>query len=459
MMARTTRGTAVLDAGTSRPSTARITSPARRPARAATELAATSGTCALYRIYRRPPAARGPPRRCRTRCLLRLAPSLAPSLVRQVALLFSACGARQAGHGRRPQGGPLCSCIPPKLQQHAHVDRAAGQGREGRAAGARLDARQEGALHHAHGCHLRRRPAQWRRSTTRAARWERMRRRRARRCACVGTGSREAERERARRCGAHCCAGAQAPAPCSHLPARQAHAHTCREPSPAPSPICVARACMPGATARRSRGLRARARAARGPRLRGQDGHRERCVGEHARADDERALRDRAVLEQVGVVGREGGLALGVVVREGDVAAQRHQPQRVLHLLALHRARARCQGRCQGRKGQGQGCVGCAAVRGGRAPAHTGTCRAAVSVSDAPGGRGVGPCGAGPGACCIGRHAGAPDTGAACGAGGVVPQGLTSPEASGGAGWPDQGRSGQGVANMLRAPGRSAPGT
>jgi len=100
--------------GHSRPSTARITSPARRPARAATELAATSGTCALYRIYRRPPAARGPPRRCRTRCLLRLAPTLAPSLVRQLALLFF-CMRGTAGDRREaPRAAasrPSCSSM------------------------------------------------------------------------------------------------------------------------------------------------------------------------------------------------------------------------------------------------------------------------------------------------------------------------------------------------------------
>ena len=44
-MARTTRATAVLDAGTSRPSMARMVSPACRPAWAATDAAATSGTC------------------------------------------------------------------------------------------------------------------------------------------------------------------------------------------------------------------------------------------------------------------------------------------------------------------------------------------------------------------------------------------------------------------------------
>jgi hypothetical protein len=62
MMARTTRGTAVLEAGTSRPFTARITSPARRPARAATELAATSGTCVprAARLAGRPPPAACP---------------------------------------------------------------------------------------------------------------------------------------------------------------------------------------------------------------------------------------------------------------------------------------------------------------------------------------------------------------------------------------------------------------
>ena len=44
-IARTTRATAVLDAGTSRPSMARMVSPACRPARSATDAAATSGTC------------------------------------------------------------------------------------------------------------------------------------------------------------------------------------------------------------------------------------------------------------------------------------------------------------------------------------------------------------------------------------------------------------------------------
>ena len=44
-IARTTRATAVLDAGTSRPSMARMVSPACRPAWAATDAAATSGTC------------------------------------------------------------------------------------------------------------------------------------------------------------------------------------------------------------------------------------------------------------------------------------------------------------------------------------------------------------------------------------------------------------------------------
>lgn len=72
-------------------------------------------------------------------------------------------------------------------------------------------------------------------------------------------------------------------------------------------------------------------------RLRGEDGQRKDAVGQHAGADDQRALGDGPVLQQVGVVRGEGLRSLWVVVRECHIAAQRYCSQRVLHPLALRR--------------------------------------------------------------------------------------------------------------------------
>nr|CAB3499073.1 unnamed protein product [Digitaria exilis] len=65
-----------------------------------------------------------------------------------------------------------------------------------------------------------------------------------------------------------------------------------------------------------------------GERLRVDDEEGEGEVGDDAGGDDEEAVGDGAVTEEVGVVGREAGLR--VVVGEADVAAERDGAERVL---------------------------------------------------------------------------------------------------------------------------------
>jgi len=59
-------------------------------------------------------------------------------------------------------------------------------------------------------------------------------------------------------------------------------------------------------------------------RLCGQDCESEDTVGEHARTDDQRALRDGAIFEQVGIVRGEAILGLWIILWERDVASQRY---------------------------------------------------------------------------------------------------------------------------------------
>ena len=67
--------------------------------------------------------------------------------------------------------------------------------------------------------------------------------------------------------------------------------------------------------------------------LRQQHAVRQHDVGDDAGGDDQGALAHGPVAQQVRVVLGVG--AVGVVVGEAHVAAQRDRPQRVLHLLAL----------------------------------------------------------------------------------------------------------------------------
>jgi hypothetical protein len=73
-----------------------------------------------------------------------------------------------------------------------------------------------------------------------------------------------------------------------------------------------------------------------------EEGEGEGEVGGDTGGDDEQAVRDGAVAEEVGVVGREPGLR--VVVGEAYVAAQRDGSERVLHGAAEEAPRGTVRG-------------------------------------------------------------------------------------------------------------------